>query len=107
MQKYGKFPAVLKVRLKVDPEDRIPEFQRPSGLHELPEVVEWPPLPQFHLTVSPTWIDIVLGAKLNPPPGATLTMTVVPEGGVGVRVGVGVAVAEGGVGVAVATGVKV
>ena len=69
-----------------------PEFQRPSwmqvGLHA-PEVVEWKPLDQTHVTVSPTvivvtFVPLTESTKLLPP---CPTNTMCPVG-VGVSVGV-------------------
>jgi hypothetical protein len=58
-QKYGKVPAVGKVREKL-PLDFVPESQFPSAVQHVPDVVEWVPLTHVHMMVSPARIVVVL-----------------------------------------------
>lgn len=53
LQKYGKFPTILKVCVKTSPWARIPESQIPLGIPGLPEVVLWPLELKVQRTVSP------------------------------------------------------
>jgi hypothetical protein len=100
-QKYGNVPAEENVCEKL-PVDRVPESQRPSGVQQLPDVVECRLLTKFQVTVPPAWI-VVVGVPLTESTNRSFwTATdAALEVGVGVAAG-GVGVAAGGVGVAAA-----
>src|SRR5438046_9519295 len=53
------------------------EQKCPFGVQGAPLVTLWPLPSQVHRTVSPTEMLTVLGSNVNPPPGATITSTIV------------------------------
>jgi hypothetical protein len=78
VQKYGKFPTLLKVCVNTAPWFKIIESQRPFGIPGEPEVLLCPLELHVQRTVSPGSIVTDEGEKKNPPlPTATSTVLAV------------------------------
>ncbi len=78
VQKYGKFPTLLKVCVNTAPWFKIIESQMPFGIPGVPEVLLWPLELHVQRTVSPGSIVTDEGEKKNPPlPTVTSTVLAV------------------------------
>jgi len=78
VQKYAKFPTLLKVCSNTAPWFKIMESQRPFGIPGVPEVLLWPLELHVQRTLSPGSIVTDEGEKKNPPlPTVTSTVLAV------------------------------